>query len=84
MAKKRAAEAKSTKKPSPGFVFLRTLCGVTVLLACLVLAIGGVRGGVRTNAIIYNCLLASAGIGIVFWFALRAVSSYEEIDGGQA
>lgn len=84
MARKSPTEGKKTKRPKVGFVFLRTLCCITVLAACVVIAVGGIRGGARTSTILYNCLIASAGIGIVFWFAIRAVSSYEEIDGGKA
>lgn len=81
MAKKRAT--KKAGRPIR-FVFLRTLGIVTIFAACLVLFVGGVREGVRTSKIIYHCILASAGIGVVFWAALRAMTSYEEINGGQA
>jgi hypothetical protein len=81
MAKKQATKTKVTR---PKFVFLKTLCCCTILAACFVLFIGGVREGVRTSRIIYHCMAASVGIGFVFWGALRAMTSYEEINGGQA
>lgn len=83
MAKKQATKNKknvSLKRHA----FLKVLCSLTILVACLVLFVGGVQEGVRTSKIIYHCMLASAVIGTVFWCAIRAMTSYEEINGGQA
>jgi hypothetical protein len=81
MAKKQATKTGGSRHK---FAFLKTLCSSTILAACLVLFIGGVHEGVRTSKIIYHCVLVSAAIGVVFWVALRAITSYEEINGGQA
>ena len=82
MAKKQATKKKVAR--SNRFVFLKTLCCVTILAACFILFIGGVREGGRTRKIIYHCMLSAAVIGTVFWAAIRAMTSYEEINGGQA
>lgn len=81
MAKKQATKSKGAR---PKFVFLKTLCCCTILAACFVLFIGGVREGVRTSKIIYHCVAVSFGIGLVFGVAFRAMTNYEEINGGQA
>jgi len=79
MAKKQAAKR---ARPIAGLGFVRTLCSLTILTACVLLIIGGADEGVRTSKIIYTCLAVSAGIGFAFWAVIRAVGSYEEIDGG--
>ena len=81
MAKKQVTKQKKTRTR---FVFLKTICCCTILAACFVLFVGGVREGVRTSKIIYHCLAASFGIGLVYGVALRAMTNYEEINGGQA
>jgi hypothetical protein len=81
MAKKQAAKKRVTRGK---FAFLRALCCCTILAACLVLFIGGVQEGVRTSKIIYHCMAVSFGIALVYGVALRAMTNYEEINGGQA
>jgi hypothetical protein len=82
MAKKQATKKRVAR--TNRFVFLKTLCCVTILAACFILFIGGVREGVRTSKIIYHCVAASFGIGSIFGVALWAMTNYEEINGGQA
>jgi hypothetical protein len=82
MAKKQAAKVRGAR--TKRLTFLKTLCCVTILVACCILFIGGVREGVRTSKIIYHCVAASLGIGSVFGVALWAMTNYEEINGGQA
>jgi|GEM_PF-1759760 len=65
-------------------LYLKTLCNLTIIVACVVLFIGGAQEGVRTSKILYNCLGVSAVIGLVFWAVIRAMASYEEINGGKA
>ena len=81
MAKKQAA---NTKTRVSRFLFIKTLCNLTILVACLVLFIGGIQEGVRTSKIVYHCLLVSAAIGVIFWAVIRAMASYEEINSGKA
>ena len=81
MAKKQATKKRGARGK---FAFLRVLCCCTILAACFVLFIGGVREGVRTSKIIYNCMAVSFGIAVVYGVALRAMTNYEEINGGQA
>jgi hypothetical protein len=66
------------------YLYLKTLCNLTIIIACVVLFIGGAQEGVRTSKILYNCLCVSAVIGLVFWAVIRAMASYEEINGGKA
>jgi hypothetical protein len=79
MAKKQTAKR---ARAIAGLGFVKTLSCLTILTACMLLIIGGVDEGVRTSKIIYTCLAVSAGIGFAFWAVIRAVGSYEEIDGG--
>ena len=81
MAKKQAAKKKSRKG---GYRPFKVLCCVTIVAACIVLFIGGLGEGVRTSKIVYRCLAASAGIGLVYLLSVRAMAIYEEINGGQA
>ena len=81
MAKKQPA---SEKKGVDRFMYVKALGNLTTLVACLVLFIGGIREGVRTSSIVYHCLLVSAAIGFTFWIVIRAMASYEEINGGKA
>jgi hypothetical protein len=81
MAKQQSGRA---KRRTSTYLFLKTLCNATILIACLVLCIGGVQSGVRTIRIVYNCLAVSSVIGVVFWAVIRAVTSYEEINSGKA
>jgi hypothetical protein len=81
MAKKQTA---STSGRPSRFLFIKTLCNLTILVACLVLVVGGVQEGVRTSKIVYNCLVVSVTIGMAFWAVIRAMASYEEINGGKA
>jgi hypothetical protein len=81
MAKTQAADTKT--RPSR-FLFIKTLCNLTILVACLVLFVGGIQEGVRTSKIVFNCLLVSVVIGMAFWAVIRAMASYEEINGGKA
>ncbi len=77
-------QSNQPKRRGAGYLFLKTLCNVTILIACLVLFVGGIQSGVRATKIVYNCLGAAAVIGMVFWAVIRAVSSYEEINSGKA
>ena len=79
MAKKQPAK-KVVRKGAYGF--LKVLCGLTMLAACLVLFVGGIQTGARTVTIIYRCLFATAVIGITFGIVIKALSSYEEIHSG--
>ncbi len=79
MAKKQAT--KGAKRVGRS-AFAKTLCSVTILTCCAVLFIGGIDEGVRTSKIIYTCLATSAVIGVAFWVVIKAVESYEEINGG--
>jgi hypothetical protein len=81
MAKKQATK-KQPQRSGPRS--LRLLCCVTIVAACVVLCIGGLEEGVRTSKIVYRCLAASAGIGLVYLLSVRAMAIYEEINGGQA
>lgn len=81
MAKKSATEGKATRSR---YLFAKMLCNVTILVACLVLFIGGVNEGVRISKVIYNCIGVSIIIGCSFWAVIRAMASYEEINGGKA
>jgi len=83
MAKKQATKDKK-RVPHKRHTFLKVLCSLTILVACLVCFIGGVQEGARTSKVIYHCMLSAAVIGTVFWAAIRAMTSYEEINGGQA
>jgi hypothetical protein len=65
-------------------LYLKNLCSVTIIVACIVLFIGGAQEGVRTSRIIYHCLGVSVVIGLVFRVVIRAVASYEEINSGKA
>lgn len=81
MAKKQ--DSKSGERASR-YLFLKTLCNVTILVACVVLFIGGAQEGVRTSKIVYHCMGVSVAIGLVFRVVIRAIASYEEIHGGKA
>jgi hypothetical protein len=48
----------------------------------MLLIAGGIDEGVRTSKIVYTCMAVSTAIGFAFWVVIRAVASYEEIDGG--
>lgn len=80
------AKAQGAKegKRSPQYHYPKTLCSLTILVACVVLFIGGAQEGVRTSKIVYNCLGVSVVIGFVFRVVIRAMASYEEINGGKA
>jgi hypothetical protein len=79
MAKKRAVKKKSGKRR---YGLLKILCGLTIVVACLVLFVGGIQAGTRTVKILYRCLVATAVIGTTFGIVIKTVSSYEEINGG--
>jgi hypothetical protein len=79
----KAQDTSEGQRPSR-HLYLKTLCNLTILVACVVLFIGGAQEGVRTSKIVYNCLGVSAVIGLVFWGVIRAMASYEEINGGKA
>ena len=79
MAKKQATKKRISM---PRHRLLKLLCGLTILVACLVLFVGGLQAGTRTVKIIYRCLVATAVIGTTFGIVIKAVSSYEEINGG--
>ena len=81
MAKKQDTESGGRV---PRYLFLKTLCNVTILIACVVLFIGGAQEGVRTSKIVYHCMGVSVAIGLVFRVVIRAIASYEEIHGGKA
>ncbi len=66
------------------YLYLKTLCNLTIIVACVVLFIGGAHEGVRTSRIVYNCLGVSMVIALVFRVVIRAVASYEEINSGKA
>jgi hypothetical protein len=79
MAKKRAVKKKGGKRR---YGLLKILCGLTIVVACLVLFVGGIQAGTRTVKILYRCLVATAVIGTTFGIVIKTVSSYEEINGG--
>lgn len=81
MAKKSATEGKTRRSR---YLFAKMLCNVTILVACMVLFIGGVQEGVRLSKVIYKCIGISVVIGCAFWAVIRAMASYEEINGGKA
>jgi len=62
--------------------FLKILCGLTIVVACLVVFVGGIQTGARTVTILYRCLFATGVIGITFGIVIKVLSSYEEIYGG--
>ncbi len=62
--------------------FLKVLCAVTILAACVVMFVGGAQSGVRTVKTIYKCLAVVAGIGIIFGVVIKVVQGYEETHGG--
>ena len=78
------AKKQTTKRSRfvPGLGFVKTLCCLTILTSCALLIGGGVDEGVRTSKIVYTCMAVSTAIGFAFWVVIRAVASYEEIDGG--
>ncbi len=79
MAKKQAAKG-AGRHVRAGFA--KTLCCLTILTSIAVLFWGGIDRGVRTAKIVYVCIAVTAVIGFAFWAVIRAVGSYEEIDGG--
>ena len=81
MAKKSATEGKPRRSP---YLFAKMLCNVTIIVACMVLFLGGIQEGVRISRIIYHCIGVSVVIGCAFWAVIRAMASYEEINGGKA
>ena len=81
MAKKQAA---SQTKKVDRYLMIKALGNLTTLIACTVLFIGGIQEGVRTSKIVYHCLLVSFAIVFTFWVVIRAMASYEEINGGKA
>ena len=72
----------NTRTRADRAAFAKTLCCLTILTSVAVLLWGGVDGGVRTSKIIYACIGVSTVIGFAFYVVIRAVASYEEIDGG--
>ena len=79
MAKKRSV----SKRVGRGrYGFLKILCGVTILVTCGVLFVGGTQSGVRGAKIFYQCLGATVGIALVFGVVLKVVASCEEMKGG--
>lgn len=79
MAKK---QSDSTRNVGRRYRFLKVLCAITMLVACIVLFIGGMQHGVRTVKTIYKCLAVVAGIGMIFGVVIKVVQGYEETHGG--
>ena len=80
MSKKRSAKKKILV--APRYRFFKVLCAVTILVACCVVCIGGVKSGAGTTSILYRCLAVTGVIGVTFGIVIKAVASYEETRGG--
>jgi len=79
MATKQSGSNKNIRRR---YRFLKVLCAITILIACIVMFVGGAQSGVRTVKTIYKCLAVVAGIGIIFGVVIKVVQSYEETHGG--
>jgi hypothetical protein len=79
MARKQLGSSANIKRR---YRFLKVLCAVTILAACVVMFVGGAQSGVRTVKTIYKCLAVVAGIGIIFGVVIKVVQGYEETHGG--
>ena len=79
MAKKKSDSSKNKRRR---YRFLKVLCAATILIACVVMFVGGAQSGVRTVKTIYKCLAVVAGIGIIFGVVIKVVQGYEETHGG--
>ncbi|MFN4895833.1 MAG: hypothetical protein ACK5HO_08590 [Pseudomonadota bacterium] len=55
---------------------------MTILVACSVVCVGGIKSGASTAGIFYRCLAVTTVIGIAFGIVVKAVASYEETRGG--
>jgi hypothetical protein len=80
MAKKRRGKVKVLVAPK--YRFFKVLCAVTILVACVVVCLGGVNSGASTSNILYRCLAVTAVIGITFGMVIKVVASYEETRSG--
>jgi hypothetical protein len=79
MAKKQVVKGVQARRR---YRFLKVLCAATILIACIVMFVGGAQSGVRTVKTIYKCLAVVAGIGIIFGVVIKVVQGYEETHGG--
>jgi hypothetical protein len=79
MAKKRSGRKRQVKLR---YRFLKALGAITIITTCGVIFVGGAESGVRTSKTIYQCLAATAVIGIIFKVVINVVQGYEETHGG--
>lgn len=81
MAKMQRADG---KKRRSRFLYVKTMGSMTIVVACIVLVIGGIQGEVRTSKIVYHCLGVSGVIGLAFGAVIKVMASYEEMNSGKA
>ncbi len=80
MSKKQSG--RGNERVAPRYRPFKVLCAVTIVVACLVVCVGGVNSGASIEGILYRCLLVTAVIGITFGIIIKAVASYEETRSG--
>jgi hypothetical protein len=80
MLKKRRGRVKTLVVPK--YRFFKVLCAVTIVVASIVVFVGGVSSGASMASIVYECLAVTAVISVMFGLVIKAVESYEEIRGG--
>lgn len=80
MSKKRRGSGRALVDPK--YRFFKVLCAVTILVASVVVVVGGVNSGASMPSIVYRCLAVTAVISVTFGLVIKAVASYEETRGG--
>jgi hypothetical protein len=75
-------ERKAVKKVR--FAHLQKLITGVCLLACFVVILGGLMSGARTISMAYLIFKVLVVVHVISWVLIRVLSTYEEMNSGQA